>query len=279
MLNFLGFCCPLLLAATGALFSEYTGCLALFMDGLISFAGFLTYAFTVTTGSVILGITLSAIISVALCLLFAFIVEKTRANYFIAAIAINLLFSSFTSLFSWLCFGTRGVLTSQGFSFTLAKTNITSVIITVILIVSAILYLKKTSGGIYFRITGSNADVLLVRGVSPALYRIASWGVAAFFACFAGSFLALRISSFVPNLASGKGWLALAAVFMGKRRLPLIALYTLIFCAVDFAAVYIQNFIPGIPSSVVLSLPYIITLGLVIVRPSTKDYIPLLRQD
>ena len=266
MLNFLGFCCPLLLAATGALFSEYTGCLALFMDGLISFAGFLTYAFTVATGSVVLGTCLCAVTCVALCLLLAFIVEKTHANYFIAAIAINLLFSSFTSLFSWLCFGTRGVLTTQSFAFPLAATNITSVILTTILITAAILYLKKTKGGIYFRITGSNADVLLVRGVSPATYRIASWGVAALFACFAGSILSLRISSFVPNLASGKGWLALAAVFMGKRRLPHIALYSLIFCAVDFAAVYVQNFIPGIPSSVVLALPYIVTLGLVVIR-------------
>lgn len=266
MLNFLGFCCPLLLAATGALFSEYTGCLALFMDGLISFAGFLTYAFTVATGSLILGTGLSAVTCITLSLLFAFIVEKTHANYFIAAIAINLLFSSFTSLFSWLVFGTRGVLTSQAFSFSLAPANITSVIFTTGLITAAILYLKKTKGGIYFRITGSNAEVLLVRGVSPGIYRIASWGVAALFACFAGNFLAVRISSFVPNLASGKGWLALAAVFMGKRRLPLIALYALIFCAVDFAAVYVQNFIPGIPSSVVLALPYIVTLGLVVIR-------------
>ena len=266
MLNFLGFCCPLLLAATGALFSEYTGCLALFMDGLISFAGFLTYAFTIATGSLVLGTGLSAVTCVALCLLLAFIVEKTHSNYFIAAIAINLLFGSFTSLFSWLCFGTRGVLTTQSFVFPLAATNITSVILTTILITAAILYLKKTKGGIYFRITGSNADVLLVRGVSPATYRIASWGLAALFACLAGSILAVRISSFVPNLASGKGWLALAAVFMGKRRLPRIALYSLIFCAVDFVAVYVQNFIPGIPSSVVLALPYIVTLGLVVIR-------------
>ena len=263
MLNFLGFCCPLLLAATGALFSEYTGCLALFMDGLISFAGFLTYAFTVATGSLVLGTGLSAVTCVALCLILAFIVEKTHANYFIAAIAINLLFSSFTSLFSWLCFGTRGVLTSQNFIYPLTATKVWTLLITILFITGAILYLKKTKGGIYFRITGSDPDVLLVRGVSPALYRIAAWGVSGFFASFAGSFLALRITSFVPNLASGKGWLALATVFMGKRKLPLIALYTLIFCAVDFAAVYIQNFIPGIPSSLVLSLPYIFSLALI----------------
>lgn len=263
MLNILGFSCPLLLAATGALFSEYTGCLALFMDGLITFCGFLTFAFTAATGSTILGITLSAITATVLCLVFAFIIEKAHANVFIAAIALNLLFASFTSLFSWLCFGTRGVLTSQKFMFTQTPVNITSIIITIALITTAILYLKKTNGGIYFRITGSDADVLLVRGVSPGLYRIASWGISALFASFSGSILALRISSFVPNLASGKGWLALAAVFMGKRKLPLIALYALIFCAVDFGAVYIQNFIPGLPSSIVLSLPYIVSLALI----------------
>ncbi|MBO4629036.1 MAG: ABC transporter permease [Treponema sp.] len=263
MINFLAFSCPLLLAATGALFSEYAGCLALFMDGLITFCGFLTYAFTVATGSAIAGTILCAVISVALCLLFAFILEKTHADFFIGAIALNLLFGALTSLFSWLCFGTRGVLTNQAFVFKPSPVNAAVIIITLIFITGAILFLKKTNRGIYFRITGSDADVLLVRGVSPALYRILSWGVSGFFAGFAGSFLALRICSFVPNLASGKGWLALAAVFMGKRRLPLIAIFALIFCAVDFGSVYIQSFIPGIPSSVILSLPYIVSLALV----------------
>ena len=267
MINFLGFSCPLLLAATGALFSEYTGSLALFMDGLITFCGFMTFAFTGATGSVICGSLISALISIGLCLFFAYIVEKSRANPFIAAIALNLFFSSLTSLFSWLGFGSRGVLTSSDFSFRPGPVNLTAIIITGIFIAAAIFCLRKTQPGIYFRITGSNPDVLLVKGISPAGYRILSWGICGFFASFAGSFLVMRISSFVPNLASGKGWLALAAVFMGKRKLPLIALYALIFCAVDFAAVYIQNFIPGIPSSLILSLPYIVSLCLILVRP------------
>lgn len=263
MINFLGFSCPLLLAAAGALFSEYTGCLALFMDGLITFGGFMTFAFTNLTGSVFIGILLSTIFSTGIALLFALIIEKTRANCFIAAIALNLFFASLTSLFSWICFGTRGVLTSTKFSFTPLPVNIFAIIITLIFITAAILYLKKTQGGIYFRITGSDPDVLTVRGVSPARYRIFSWAISAFFASLSGSILVIRISSFVPNLASGKGWLALAAVFMGKKRLPLIALYAVIFCAVDFGAVYIQSLIPGIPSSVILALPYIVSLALV----------------
>ena len=265
MLNVIAFSCPLLLAATGALFSEYTGCLALFLDGFISMCGFLTFAFTVGTGSPVLGIILSAITSTLTGLLFAFIIEKTKANRFIAAIALNLLAGALTSLFSSILFKTRGVLVSEAFNFVPQNVSIFAIIITAVLIICAIFYLKKTQSGIYFRITGSNPDELTVRGVSPALYRILSWGIAALFAGLAGSIMAMKISSFVPNLASGKGWLALAAVFMGRRKLWKIAVYILIFCAIDYASVYIQNIIPSIPSSVVLSLPYIVTLGLIVI--------------
>ena len=262
MLSILAFSCPLILAATGALFSEYTGCLALFLDGVISLSGFLTFAFTTATGSVVSGIILSSITVTITLLLFALIVEKTKANRFIAAIALNLLAGALTSLFSSLIFKTRGVLVSSTFSFAPQHVSIFAIIITSILTAGAIVYLKKTQSGIYFRITGSDSDLLTVRGVSPELFRILSWGIAALFASLAGSIMAMKVSSFVPNLASGKGWLALAAVFMGKRKLWKIALFILIFCGIDFAAVYIQNYIPVIPSSVVLSLPYIVSLVL-----------------
>ena len=260
MLNMIAFSCPLILASIGALFSEYTGCLALFMDGLITFCGFLTFAFTVGTGSVSAGIILSAITAIITGLLFAFIIEKARANRFIAAIALNLFAGALTSLLSSLIFKTRGVLVSQSFHFIPQHVSIFAIILTAVFTAGAILYLKKTQGGIYFRITGSNPDELLVRGVSPSLYRILSWGIAALFAALAGSILSMKISSFVPNLASGKGWLALAAVFMGRKKLWQIAVYIFFFCLIEYSAVMIQNLIPAIPSSVILALPYLMSL-------------------
>ena len=265
MIEIIAFSCPLLLAATGALFSEYAGCLALFLDSAITLSGFLTYTFTVTTGSIITGILLSSLATTALSLLFAFIVEKTKAERFIAAIAINLLFGALVSLLSSLIFKTRGVLTSSQFIFKTTGVNIFSICITIVIITFAILILTKTQKGIYFRITGSDPDVLLVRGVTPSLYRILSWGIAGFAAALAGSIMTIRISSFVPNLASGKGWLALAAVFMGRRKLWKIAVFVVIFCVVEYAAVLIQNYIPAIPSSVILALPYLVSLAIVVV--------------
>ncbi len=260
MIEIIAFSCPLLLAATGALFSEYAGCLAIFLDGAITLSGFLTYLFTLLTGSVAAGILLSCVCVTAVSLGFAYVVEKTGAERFIAAIAINLFYGALVSLLSSAVFGTRGVLTSSEFSFKTQGVNAFSICITFVIIFAALVFLTKTQKGIYFRITGSNPDVLLVRGVNPGLYRIFSWGISAAAAGIAGSIMVLRISSFVPNLASGKGWLALAAVFMGRRKLWLIAVFAVLFCVVEYAAVLIQSVLPGLPSSVVLAMPYIILL-------------------
>ena len=117
LLSALAYSCPLILCSLGALFSEYAGCLALFMDGLVSFAAFLNYAFTVWSGSAVVGVLVSCLLSVGITLGLSAVVEKFRANRFIAAIAMNLLFGALTSCLSWAFFGTRGVLAGDVYRF------------------------------------------------------------------------------------------------------------------------------------------------------------------
>jgi len=220
----------------------------------------------VLTGNLFAGITLSLLCDLLLTFLFALIIEKTKANPFIAAIGINLLFSSSVSLLSAIFFKTRGVLTSPEFVFPVLPVKIISLTVTVIMIAVTIWFLRNTQQGSYFRITGTDPDVLLVKGINPEIYRIASWTISGLFACGAGTMLALRISSFVPNLSSGRGWMALAAVFLGKRKLWKIAVCVMIFCGADFFSASIQNLLPGIPSSLLLSLPYLVALLLIAIE-------------
>ena len=110
LLALLSYACPLILCSLGALFSEFAGCLALFLDGLVSFSAFLFYTFTVTTGSAVLGAVLACLSAVLITLGFSAVVERGGANRFIAAIAMNLLFGALTSCLSSIIFGTRGVL-------------------------------------------------------------------------------------------------------------------------------------------------------------------------
>lgn len=264
IMNLLSFACPLILASFGALFSEYAGCLALFLEGLISFSAFLHYAFTLWTHSALLASLLTCICSVGLVLGFSFLTERFKTNKFISAIALNLFFSALPSFLSYVIFGSRGVLTSKLYKFSPLYSKSFTLILSLILITAALFFLLKSRYGLYIRITGSDAQVLQAKGVSPSNCRIAAWSLAAFYASFSGIFLAMRISSFVPNIASGRGWMALAAVFLGKKKPLRILISVIIFSCADIFAANIQNFLPAIPTSVLMSFPYLLVLALIL---------------
>lgn len=259
---------PLILASIGSLFSEYAGVLAVFLDGMINLSGFLTFAFTTWTGNPFLAIILSSLICALLMLVSAWFIEKTEMNPFLTATALNLLFSSLCSALSSVFFNTRGVLTSPIFHFNQTKAKILILITAFILIAGSLIFLFKTSYGLYLRITGSDPDVLNVKGISPSRIRIFSWGIAAFFAALAGSFLAVRINSYVPNISGGRGWIALAAVYIGRKNLFIVALSVIIFTAVDYAGISLQSILP---SGFVNALPYIAALLLIALLPARKE--------
>ena len=265
LISALAYACPLILCSIGALFTEYTGCLALFLDGLVSFSAFLFYTFTVITGSPVAGAVLACLGAVVITLAFSAVVERGGANRFIAAIAMNLFFGAMTSCLSWVIFGTRGVLTNDLFKFSVGTARAAAVIVTAVFVAMAIIFLKYGRRGLYIRVTGSDADVLKAKGVNPGNLRTLSWGLASLYGTLAGILLALRLSSFVPNISSGRGWMALAAVFLGKKKPLRIVAAVLIFCLADLFAANIQNYLQGIPSSFLISLPYLVSLLLILI--------------
>ncbi len=266
LLSILSYACPLILSSLGALFTEYAGCLALFLDGLISFSAFLFYAFTLASGSPVAGALLACLTSVIITLGFSLLVERFQANSFIAAIAMNLLFAALTSCFSSIFFGTRGVLAAEGFYFSEGTARAATLAVSTLLAAFAVYFLGYSRPGLYIRVTGSDAEVLKAKGVEPGHIRSLSWSLAALYGSWAGIFLAMRLSSFVPNISSGRGWMALAAVFLGKKKPLRIIAAVLIFCLADIFSANIQNYISGIPSSFLLSLPYLVSLLLILVK-------------
>ena len=286
LLALLSYACPLILCSLGALFSEFAGCLALFLDGLVSFSAFLFYTFTVTTGSSVLGAVLACLSAVLITLGFSAVIERGGANRFIAAIAMNLLFGALTSCLSSIIFGTRGVLaatagaasaaasaasassanTAALFKFSATTARATAVAITAVLVAFSVLFLKYSRHGLYIRIAGSDADVLKAKGVNPGHIRTLSWSLASLYGSTAGILLAMRLSSFVPNISSGRGWMALAVVFLGKKKPLRIVAAVLIFCLADIFSANIQNYFAGIPSSFLISLPYLVSLLLILIK-------------
>ncbi len=263
---------PLLLITTGALFSEYAGRMACFLDGIINLGAFLCFAFTVLTKSVFTG----CILSVAFCILTVFVFEKlimtVKADVFLCSLALNILFTALCSYLSSVLFNTRNVLSSQFFSFNSGIMRPLTAVICFAVTVILLYFLYFTKSGLCLRISGSDSDVLEAKGISSSKYKCLSWCITGFCGALCGCCLAIRLSSFVPSISAGRGWIALAVIFLGKKNPLLISISVFIFSVAEVCSSYIQNFtfLRNIPSSFLLALPYIVCLVLILLIPSRK---------
>lgn len=273
---------PLLFASTGALISEYTGVMAIFTDGMINLSSFLAFAFSVKTGSAAAGCILAALISTAFIILAALFTEKSKANPFITGIGINLLTGGIISVCSISWFGTKGVLSQAtisgtsglppfAFSLTSVRFAGTPAMLLSALVIAALWWgLKHTYWGLRTRVTGSSGAVLSARGVNPAFYRISAWGTAGVCASWAGILCTLRLSSFVPNVSAGRGWLALAAVFLGRRTMAGTLAAAVVFTAAETAINSISAGNSVISPTMLLAIPYLSALLFFAVLPQEK---------
>ncbi|MBQ5491176.1 MAG: ABC transporter permease [Treponema sp.] len=273
ILSIIAIVCPLLLLTAGALISEYAGRMALFLDGTINLAAFLCYALTVTTGSVVLSSFLSCLITVTLTFCLERIASKNNANMFLVSLAINLLFSALVSLLSSILFGTRGVLYSSAFAFNAPVTRTVTSLICALFSAGLLLFLSLTRQGLRMRITGSSPEVLIAQGISADWYRSLSWICAALCGSVAGCVYVVRLNSFVPGMAGGRGWTALAAVFLGRKHPALVVLAVLVFALAEHASSYAQNIpqLQTVSSSLLFALPYLLALLLIAVTPQNKN--------
>ena len=284
LLNVLVSSVPLMLASAGALISEYAGVLAVFIDGMINLSAFLTFLFAYFTKNAAVACLLSCACVSFLSFAASLYTEKTKSNPFVTGIALNLFSSGFTSVCSSLVFRTKGVLapallkTEFGFpdgvftSYT-SDSAFYAVFIPALLCV-LILYpiVRHTRWGLRLVVAGSSPAILEKKGVNPSFYKCTSWIIAGAYAAAAGCILTLRLSSYVPNISSGRGWVALAAVFLGRRKVFGILASSLLFTAAGYAADVIQTAagISFVPPSVLPALPYIAATIVFFLRKSPQ---------
>lgn len=264
---------PLLLASTGALVSEYSGAMAIFLDGLITLSAFFCFAFTIWTKSFLLGIFLAIFAGLSFTALMALLIEKLNANRFLAALALNLIYASLSTTFSSIFLGTRGVLTNQAFVFMPEKARLITNFFAYLVFLCIYLLLKHTKTGLYIRICGSDPQVLHAKGINIFKIRLYAWIIAAALGSCAGCIMSIRLSSFVPNISSGTGWTALAAVFLAKKNTAAIAGAVLAFSLTQYGANNLQNIeaLKSLPPSFLLSLPYISALLLILFFPQIQQ--------
>jgi len=281
---------PLVIASTGALFTELAGVLGIFTEGFMNTGAFFFWVITARTGSAFCGIAISAVSAGFAGWALARFVRKTNANPFIAGLVVNIAAGGIIDALSTLWFGTKGVLRNPNFA-ALRPLNIPlveripflgsvfsghdiSVYVSWLTVIAAALFIRRTSWGMRLRASGLSPQAAKERGIRPGLYWEAAWAASAFLAAIAGAFMCFRIGSYTPGGIAGRGWISLAAVYLGFRHAEGVFAAALVFALAEMSALALQGF-AKIPATALLGLPHALALILYVFSRRVKNTLPV----
>jgi len=253
---------PLMLAGLGALLSDLSGALVVFVEGFMVTGAFFSWVLAGRTGSAFLGTLISALLAGFAGWALARFVKQSGANPFIAGLAFNLAASGLTLSLSAAWFGTKGVLFDPSININIPG-NITGVNPFTFIALSFTLViaigLKRSVPGFRLRSSGISPDAAEDRGVQTGFYREGAWALAAFLASIAGAALTFRVGAYAPGGIAGRGWIALATVYLGFRNAWGVAIAAIVFSLAERLGYGLQGF-GALPATAILGLPSALAL-------------------
>lgn len=268
----LGTLAPLLAAALGALATEYVGVLNIALEGLIMLGGFSYIAIGAFFGPLAGLVAALAATMLAAWSQDAF-ARKARADAFVVGLAVNLAVPALASVLSSLAFGTKGVVP--------AATLLSARLGVVVLRLRAMdllafgtagliaLSLAATPFGLRARAAGMKPGSLEISGIRPSSVRAKAYVLSGLGCAVAGVAMAGSVGAWVPNLSSGRGWIALVAVYLGGKSLLGTVLASAAFALLSSLSNRAQA-LPTMPAELLSALPYALTALAVLAGAALK---------
>jgi simple sugar transport system permease protein len=266
---------PFLLAATGGLFSSLAGMLNIALEGLMLNSAFFSVVFTVATGNLFLGILGGVAATLLLTALFAGISLGLRANIFICGLATNLLAAALSIVLSFKIYGQTGSVTFPGMPTLeplvipglssvpvlgqlLSGHNVLTYLSWVILAASY-LVIYRMPFGMRLRAVGHDPEASRALGINVRGMHFAALLISGFACSLGGASLTLTLGAFVPNVTSGRGWIALVIIYLGNRTPLGILIGSLVFGFVEYLSNLLQT-TSSIPAGLLLAMPFFATV-------------------
>lgn len=256
---------PLIFAALGGLLSERSGVINIALEGKMLFGAFMGAAVALYLANPWAGFLGGALASAVLGSLYAFMTIRCQADQIIAGTAINMLAFGITPFLSKLFFDVTGSSPPLPLS---GRFTFEPIVIAFCVTVLLALFLRMTRGGLWLSMSGEHPEALEASGISVRTVR--TWAIIAgsSLAGLGGACLSLFLASgYSRNMTAGRGFMALAALILGKWRPSLALIACLFLGAADSLQIRLQGKTlsngVAIPSHLVQMLPYIATLILV----------------
>jgi ABC-type uncharacterized transport system permease subunit len=267
---------PLLLAATGELVVERSGVLNLGVEGMMAVGAVCGFGAALSTGSPLIGIFAAITAGMLLSLLFGFLTLTMVSNQVATGLALTLLGLGLAGLIGESFVGQPGV--KLGKIHIPALTDIpligpivfgqdllVYVSLVIVALVSHVMFRTKT--GLVIRAVGDSHQSAHALGYSVIGVRYLAVLFGGGCAGLAGGYLSLVYTpQWVENMTSGRGWIALALVVFSSWLPWRLAIGAYLFGTITILGFSLQAIGSGIPSQLLSSLPYIVTiLALVII--------------
>ncbi len=253
---------PLILAALGGMWCERSGIVQIGLEGFILVGSFFGAVATLSTSDPFTGFLAAGLAGMVLSVLYGVVVLRYRANQIVAGTAINLFAMGIPPFFSKIWYDSTG---STPPIPTAAQFQIAPIWITLGIIILSVVLFHYSRFGLRLRFSGEHPDALQSAGVSVRFKRWQGILISGFLAGLAGGTLSIYLSSsFIRNMSAGRGFIALAAVILGKWK-PIPTVFAcLLFGVTEIAQIRLQGVIlwgsEPVPVQWIQILPYLITM-------------------
>ena len=267
---------PLLFVALGAVLSESAGTFAVGVEGMMLMGAFCGAVLTLVTKDWALGFVGSALSGAWLALIVAIATARFRTDHMVTGLAVNVLAIGLTSyLLRGLFGGKAPVINLPTFDAIripwLSRLPIVGHALfeqslltytAFFLVIPMHLFLKKTQTGLMLRAVGENPAAAFSAGTDPVRVRMLAIVACGAFAGIGGAVLSLQeLGTFTDGMTNGRGFIALAAVIIGRWRPLWVMGACLLFGAASALAFNLQGWSLPISSYVVQMTPYLLALA------------------
>jgi simple sugar transport system permease protein len=246
---------PIVYAALGGVVSERSGVINIGLEGMMIAGAFTAVLVSGATGNPVMGVIGGIAAGALLGLLLAIAATVFKADQIVAGTGINLIAAGGAAFSLTLLYNQPGATPQVN-----ALGNNVWMLIALAFVCAFALHavLFSTTAGLRLRATGENPRAVRDAGIAPLRIRIAAVCIGSALAGLGGAFLSIgEVNLFSDGMTAGRGFIALAAVIVGRWTPWGAAAAATVFGFFEAVAYIAQGRIGWLPSDAMQAVPYV----------------------
>ncbi len=254
---------PLLFASLGGYYSERSGVVNIALEGFMLIGAFGAAAGAHAFAHPGAGLFFGVLAAMGLSCVHAFLCINAKADAIISGIAINFLALGIPPVIAQSIYGYSGGTPQLPVGARIPDTAFGSPLLwCAFLAVGITVYIhRSTRFGQYIRFAGEHPAALESQGVKVSVVRWKGVLLSGFFCGLGGAYLSIdHGTAFSRNMTAGRGFIALAALIVGRHNPMGAALAAMAFGLIEAVQILAQGAWSGLPVQALQALPYAATV-------------------